>query len=145
MKALLLFLALLIFISGCSRTINCGSNIECFKNNAETCTKSKFLLNQDGNNILITLRGINNDKCGVSFKVMELNEEEKNNYPTESSELKGKTLNCLVPIKYKDANNWLGLIDVNEKFDEYCSGQIKDLAKGPLKEVLKNEFEKISK
>lgn len=145
MKTLILLIILLFLISGCAKIIDCKKDVECFKNSAETCSKSKFLLSNDNNDILITLRGISDENCGVSFKVIELNEEVKKYYPTESAGLKDKTLNCLVPIKYKDPNNWIELINIHEKLEEYCSGQIKDLAKGPLKEVFKKEFEKISK
>ena len=140
MKSLILLLGLIFLISACAKVVDCNSDIECFKINAETCSKSKFLLSHDGNDILITLRGRSNEKCGISFKVIDVSNEIKNKYPTESSGLKGNTLNCLVPIKYKDPNNWVELIGISEKIDEYCFGQIKDLAKGPLKAVLLNKF-----
>ena len=139
----LLLLTLLILVSACTKVTDCGSNIDCFKNSAEMCSKSRFLLSHQDNNILISLRGISDDKCGVSFKIIELSEELKKSYPLESAGLKGKTMNCLVPIKYKDINNWQKIINNNEKFDEYCSGQIKDLMQGPLKDILINKFNNI--
>ena len=140
MKSLVLLLGLIFLISACAKVVDCNSDIECFKKNAETCSKSKFLLSHEGNDVLITLRGISNEKCGVSFKVTDISNEIKNNYPTESSGLKGNTLNCLVPIKYKDSNNWIELVDITNKFDEYCVGQVKDLMQGPLKAILINKF-----
>ena len=143
MKTILLFLVLIFLISGCIRNINCGSNIQCFRNNAETCSKSRFSQSHDGSEILITLRGVSNEQCGISFKIINISNEIKNKYPEESTGLKGKILNCFVPIKYKNSNNWLELVDMPEKLNDYCSGQIKDLAKDPLKEVLKKELETI--
>src|SRR3989344_2483597 len=99
MKRLFLLLLILMFLTlGCSRTINCGDNLECFKNSAQECSKAKFLFKNDGNDVLVTLRGVSNEKCGVSFKIMEISQEIKDKYSAESAGLKGRTLNCLVPI-----------------------------------------------
>src|SRR3989344_1477341 len=113
MRMVFLLLMLMFLISGCAKIIDCKDDIECFKKNAETCSKSRFLVSHDGNDVQITLRGISNEKCGVSFKVMELGEEIKKSYPIESTGLKGKTMNCLVPIKYKDSNNWQQILNMN--------------------------------
>ena len=88
MKALFLLLILIFLISGCAKVVDCNREIECFRKNAESCSKSKFLLSNNGNDILITLRGISDEKCGVSFKVIGLSEEIKKSYPTESAGLK---------------------------------------------------------
>ncbi|MEK6827820.1 MAG: hypothetical protein AABX78_00565 [Nanoarchaeota archaeon] len=66
----------------------------------------------------------------------------KNSYPNEASELKGKTLNCFVPLEYKNNNKVLDLTEVSQKLDEYCTGKIKDIVKCPLKKILKNQLTK---
>ena len=142
MKTLILLLILLFLISGCAKYADCDSDITCFQNYAKTCTKSKLFTNHDGNTILTTLRGVNDNKCGISFKITGVSEAIKNSYPNEASELKGKTLNCFVPLEYKDNNKVLDLTEVSQKLDEYCTGQIKDIMKGPLKEILKNQLTK---
>lgn len=141
MKTLILLAILLFLVAGCTKYADCGSDINCFQTHAKKCTKSKLSLSDDGNSILVTLRGISNDKCGVSFKIIGISDNIKNSYPNEASELKGKTLNCFIPFEYKD-NKGINLSEASEKLDEYCTGQIKDIIKDPLKEILRNQFTK---
>lgn len=142
MKILILLVILLFLISGCVKYADCGSDITCFQSHAKTCTKSKLLTSHDENSILTTLRGVNDDKCRVSFKIIDVSEDIKNSYPNEASELNGKTLNCFIPFEYKNNNKVLDLTEVSQKLDEYCTGQIKEIVKGPLKEILKNQLTK---
>ena len=144
MRLLFLFLlVLVVLVSGCTKVTDCGSNIECFKNNAKTCSKSKFLIPQEGSEILITLRGIHKENCGISFKIINVGDKIKESYPL-APELKGKTLNCFVPFRNIGLKDWVKFILVDTQFDAYCLGQVKDIAKGPLEDIIKKKLQEVS-
>lgn len=139
MRALIILVGFLFVVSGCARYQDCGSDINCFKDYAKTCTKSKLLLDNEKGNVLVTLRGIKDGTCGISFKIAEVKENVRNSYP-DASELKGKTLNCFIPMKYENKE---AVIADAQKFEEYCTGQIKEIVQGPLKDTLRKELIKI--
>ena len=145
-KYLLIFLLLsVIFISGC--VTDCGNDLECFKESAKNCSKSKVnVADQDGNNIRVTIRGANEDSCKISFKIESLGENFKSIYPQESKIAVGKTLNCEINKKYFDLKKFdyiSEIFNLPDEFDKSCSGPIKELLEGPLKPVIVNEFRKI--
>lgn len=145
-KLMVLLFVVVIFIAGCVRIKDCGTDLNCFKENAKTCTKSKVNLIDGGNNLRVTIRGHDTDSCRVSFKIEEVSETIKGQYPTETRIAIGKTMNCKIDKKYSGYEQ-LDYIDeifnLPEEFDKKCSGPIKDLMQGPLKEVIADEFESV--
>lgn len=146
-KALIAFLIVfIIFITGCVKIKDCGTDLNCFKENAETCSKSKVNFVDEGTNLRVTIRGHDATSCEVSFKVEALGEDIKNKYPTETRISIGKTMNCNIDKKYSEYEQLDytdEILNLPEKFDESCSGPIKDLMRGPLKEVIVNEFKTV--
>ena len=112
---------------------NCGVDLDCFKEASKDCSRAKLYLNHEGGIAKLTLRGLTDDGCKVSLKIEEISDEIKQDYPTESLVAKGKTLNCVIPIKddyYED------IMNLEENIDSSCSGPIKDIMQGPLKDLL---------
>lgn len=147
LKNILLFILILaiIFISGCSIK-DCGTDLECFKESAKICSKAKVNLIGEGNNIRVTVRGLTADSCPVSFKIEELSQDIKEKYPSESRVATGKTLNCNIDKKYADYEELdysEKILNITDNLEKSCSGPIKDLMKGPLKEVIEQEFDKL--
>lgn len=145
-KYFLIILVLLsILISGCIP--DCGTDLECFKEKAKDCSKSKVnILDGEGNNIRVTVRGFDKDSCRVSFKIESIGEKLKTKYPTETRIAVGKTLNCKISKKYAEYETLdyvEEIFNLPEEFDRSCSGPIKDLLEGPLKPIIVNEFQKI--
>jgi len=142
--ALLIFLlAFVVFISGCTKIKDCGTDLKCFKESAKTCSKSKVNLIDEGNNLRITVRGHSVNFCKVSFKIENLGDDLKIKYPTETKIAIGKTMNCNINKKYVDLKelNYIDeIINLPNEFDEHCSGPIKDLMQGPFKEIITKEF-----
>src|SRR3989344_6367856 len=132
-----------ILITGCAKIKDCGTDFDCFKVNAKTCSRAKANLINEDNNIRVTIRGHSVDYCRVSFKIENIGENMRNKYPTESGIAIGKTMNCKVDKKYseyKDLDYIEEITNLPNEFDRSCSGPIKDLMEGPLKEIMINEF-----
>lgn len=139
LKLVLILLA--VTITGCSViSQNCGTDFACFKNAANNCAPSRINLLHDGNNVRLTIRGTDSDTCSVSLKVEELGQDIRSKYPVESQVLIGKTLNCRVNANL--SNNINEIYKIPQALDRACSGPIKDLLKGPFKEIIKSELEK---
>jgi len=146
-KGLIIFLVVfIIFIAGCVKIKDCGTDLNCFKESAKTCSKSKVNLIDGDDNLRVTIRGHDTTSCKVSFKIEDIGENLKTQYPTETRIAIGKTMNCKVDKKYSEYEQ-LDYIDeifkLPEEFDKSCSGPIKDLMQGPLKEIIVNEFKTV--
>ena len=136
----------IIFTAGCVKIKDCETDITCFKENAKTCSKSKINLIDEGTNLRVTIRGYDATSCEISFKVESIDEKLKTQYPTETRIAIGKTMNCNIDkrySKYEQLDYIDEILNLPEKFDESCSGPIKDLMQGPLKEVIVNEFKTV--
>jgi len=145
LKKIIILILGLIFLSGCSIK-NCNTDLECFKESAKTCSKVRVNLIEEKNNIRVTVRGLTANSCSVSFKLEEISDDIKKEYPLETRIAKGKTLNCLINKKYTDYEqpDYIDeIFHLPQEFETSCSGPIKDLMKGPLKEIVINEFNRV--
>jgi len=127
----------LFFVAGCTKTKDCGDDVKCFGEEIKDCSKAKVYVSNEGNKIKVTSKGLSKDECRVSLRIEEVGWKLKEDYPTESFIAKGKTLNCNIPIKenYSEA-----IQNLENYFDESCSGPIKDLLDGRFGEVIKKEI-----
>ena len=145
-RYLLIFLLFsIVLISGCIP--DCGNDLECFKESAKNCSKSKVnIVDGEGNDVRVTVRGFDKDSCKISFKIESIGEKLMTEYPKETRIAVGKTLNCEINETYSDYGKLdytEEIFNLPENFDKSCSGPIKDLLEGPLKPVIVNEFQKI--
>jgi len=142
-RYLLIFLLLsIVLISGCIP--DCGNDLECFKESAKNCSKSKVnIVDGEGNNVRVTVRGFDKDSCKISFKIESLGEKLMTEYPKETRIAIGKTLNCEINkthFEYEKLDYIEEIFNLPEEFDKSCSGPIKDLLEGPLKPIIANKF-----
>ena len=132
----------MILISGCAIK-DYGTDINGFKESAKYCSRARVNIIHQGNNIRLTSRGIWFGKCKLSLKIEEISDELTQQNPTMARIAKGKTLNCAVPVeivKYNRDQYIDEILNIEDKFDQYCSGPIKDALQGPLKEVIKEKL-----
>ena len=140
-------LCFLVLILGCIRVVDCGTDLLCFKKISKECSPGKILLQHEGNKVLIMLRGMDKDNCVISVKVEEIGEKFKQKYPLESTELRGKTVNCWAPKKYgsyrEEVSYFNEIINMSNNLDKMCRGQLKDILEGPLRNILVDEFNRL--
>jgi len=135
----------IVILSGC-KIRECRTDLECFKESAMTCSRVRINLLREGNNIRVTVRGLTPGSCLVSFKIEKISQTIKNKYPFETKIAKDKTLNCKINKKYAnygELNYIEEIFNLPNEFEKSCSGPIKDLMKGPLKEIIIDEFNKV--
>lgn len=136
-----LLIFVMIFVSGCSIK-ECGTDLNCFKELAKDCSRGKVNIIHEDNNIRLTSRGTLFGKCKLSLKIEEIGEKLRQENPTMAILAKGKTLNCAIPVEIVEynPNQYINeILNFEEQFDQYCSGPIKDVLQGPLKEVIKDK------
>lgn len=132
----------MILITGCT-VKDCGTNIFCFKEAAKYCSRASVNIIDEGNNIRLTSRGEWNGKCEVSLKIEAISNELSMQNPTLARTAIGKTLNCAVPVEVVEYNRdqYINeILNLEDKFNQYCSGPIKDALQGPLKEFIKEKI-----
>ncbi len=140
---LIILSILLLFLSGCTEFRECETDIVCFEKYAELCLPSRVNLVDDGSNVRVTVRGLNSDlTCKVSLKVEAVGTIFHKKYPRESQILIGKTLNCDVD---KDGDYYKGILQLKQELNKDCLGPIGDLAKGPFREIIVSELDKVMK
>lgn len=135
---LTILIIIAIFLNGCSKEIDCREDPLCFIENIQKCTKSTFLL-KDGHEIGITVRGVQEESCIVSFKVLKISKESFKANSLEVAELEGKKLNCRIP----NTINPLKSLNESENIDHYCEGSIKNLLKEPVKDLIRREVNRL--
>lgn len=116
--------------------------MNCFKELAKDCSRGRVNIIHEDTNIRLTSRGTLFEKCRLSLKIEEIGEKLRQENPTIATLTKGKTLNCAIPIEIVEYNQdqYIDeILNFGEKFNQYCSGPIKDVLQGPLKEVIKNK------
>ena len=137
------FLLFLIILAGCVEIPDCGQDFDCFESYAESCATARVNVISEGTNIRFTLRGIEYPYCKISLKVESVGSDISAKYPTESKIIVGKTLNCNINKNVAEQSYLESLANIEEEFDCSCSGPIGDLAKGPLKEIITSELNKV--
>ncbi|MBU1245724.1 MAG: hypothetical protein ABIJ20_01105 [Nanoarchaeota archaeon] len=128
MKYILIIILIgLIFISGC--TIDCGKDLDCFKEQVQNYNKARVNIINEGTNIRITCRGVSKDICLISFKIEEVSEDLRQEDPISAKIVVGKTLNCNIPLEVleQDEDYFDKILSFEEEFDQYCTGPIKDI------------------
>ena len=142
MKYLFIFLILsIVLISGCIK--DCGTDLTCFIESAKYCSSARVNIINQGNNIRLTSRGIWFGKCKLSLKIEEIGEELKKQDPDLARIATGKTINCAVPVEivnYDREAYIKEILTLEDRFNQYCSGPIKDALQGHLKEIIKEEI-----
>ena len=143
MRNILIFLfLLLILLTGCSIK-NCETDLDCFKESAKYCYRARVNIIHEGNNIRLTCRGFWFGKCKLSLKIEEIGNELKKQDPNLARIAKGKTLNCAIPVKILETDEKVidEILNIENRFNEYCSGPIKDVLQGPLKDIIKEKMD----
>lgn len=139
---LLLLILFFICLAGCSIK-DCKTDINCFIESAKYCSKARVNIIHDETNIKLTSRGVWFEKCKISLKIEEVGGELVQQNPTIAKLAIGKTLNCAIPmeiINYNNSEYINEILNFDNKFDMYCSGPIKDVLQGPLKNVIKDKI-----
>lgn len=128
-----LFLVGIVVLSGCAggpQMIDCGSDLECYRNAAQTCTPAKVRATEEGTTIYSELRGMSNNLCGVYMKIEDITLPA--GVPPEAAGLvtmfEGKDMLCNVPLsqaagisEFNIGGNMTG-----EEFLDMCSGTLID-------------------
>ena len=147
MRLLIPSLIIVMFLlSGCTIQ-DCGTDLSCFKEQAKDCSRARVNINYQDNVVRLTSRGVWFNKCKLSFKIEKVGNQFVQKDPTLAKLAEGKTLNCAIPVEIVNYNpdQYIDeILNAEEKFDQYCSGPIKDALKGPLREIIKNKVNSIS-
>jgi hypothetical protein len=128
----------LILITGCSIQ-DCNTDLSCFKELAKDCSRAKVNIKYEDNDVRLTSRGNWFGECKISLKIEKVGDRFVQEDPTLAKLAEGKTLNCEIPIEIVKNNNEQyidEILNLEQKFDQYCSGPIKDTIKGPLKDIV---------
>ena len=139
---IILSFVLMLLVSSCS-TQDCGTDLTCFKELARDCSKAKVNIKYGDNDVRLTSRGNLFGECKISLKIEQVGEKLNQKDPALASLAKGKTLNCAIPIEIVDYNldQYIDeIINLEQKFDQYCSGLIKDVLKGSIKETISKKI-----
>ena len=124
----------LIFIVGCSSIYDCGEDLQCFKEHSKDCQRTRVNAIYEENDVRITTRGLTDEGCRVSLKIEQISQKLKEEYPIETRNAEGKTLNCILPVKSDYAEE---ILNLEETFNRACSGPVKVALQGPLKDILR--------
>lgn len=130
-----------LLISGCSIQ-ECGTDLNCFKELAKDCSRAKVNIKYEDNDVRLTSRGNWLSTCTVSLKIEKVGQRFIQEDPALASLAEGKTLNCKIPmevVNYTPDQYIDEILNIEQKFDQYCSGPIKDVLQGPLKDVFKEK------
>ena len=143
MKITLIVLVLAMFlVSGCAIK-DCQTDLNCFKELVKDCSKAKVNIIYHDNNLRLTSRGIWLEDCRLSFKIEQISEKLRQEDPNLAMLAEGKTLNCAIPLQVVEQNQDEiidNILNLEEQFNEYCSGPIKDALQGPLKNAVKEKM-----
>lgn len=116
-----------IFLSGCAIE-NCNTNLNCFKDAIKTCSRAKVNIQYEDNDVRLTSRGTSFGSCKVSVKIEKVGEKLRQKDPTLASLAEGNTLNCAIPLEALKSEEKIvdNLLQAEQKFNQYCTGPIKD-------------------
>ena len=129
-----------LVISGCSIK-DCKDDLSCFEKSVKKCSKAKVNIKYEDNDVRLTSRGIWGGKCQVSLKVEKVGKKLRQKDPIASKIAEGKTMNCAIPLKEINKPKQITeLFLLEQKFNQYCSGPIKDAMQGPLKEMIQKKL-----
>lgn len=125
-KSILILFVFAILAFGCagfgaSSTKDCGSDENCFKEAAKTCSPAKLAKSDDTNSYTVALNGFKGDKCSIYMKIVD----------SKIAELKNKEMTCNLPKEFLTAGGNPTSLGGSD-FISYCSGSLVDLAKGAM-------------
>ncbi|MBI2666751.1 hypothetical protein HYX13_04015 [Candidatus Woesearchaeota archaeon] len=140
-RMMIAFLIIFFLVhSACQPIVDCGTDTECFSKNSVNCSQTRAnLIDEQGNNVRVTIRGFQQNSCRVSLKVEEVGLQLKEKYPQESVIAVGKTMNCNIDRRFAEENISFyidKIFELEEEFNQSCSGPIKDLLGEHLKEII---------
>ncbi len=133
----------MLLVSGCNLR-DCGNDWHCFMESAKSCSRARVSIVYEDNSVRLTTRGVWFGECKVSLKIEKVGQELRQRDPVMADMAEGKTLNCAIPLEIVEYNSEQyidEILNIEDRFDEYCSGPIKDALQGPLRDIVKKELE----
>jgi hypothetical protein len=130
----------MFIVSGCSIS-ECGTDLNCFKELAKDCSRAKVNIKYEDNDVRLTSRGNWFGECKLSLKIEKVGDQFVQKDSTLAKLAEGKTLNCAIPmeiVEYNQDQYVDEILNFEQKFDQYCSGPIKDVLRGHLGEAIKS-------
>ena len=94
---------------------NCNSNQECFDKASLSCSRAKFVTNEDNNIIEYKILGKEQESCKVQVTILQIDPEAS--FATIEA-FEGKSMTCLLPKETQ--------VRASKDIINYCSGPLKE-------------------